>query len=134
MRAAEIRRLFLLSARGADFLHELEQGEDNDLASIARLLRGPPNPDRFPKVPSEAGTALMHSGIFGSDEAESITAGERNNMAKKKKLARRIFDRELAISSLAKQRLNQRLMAQVGWEHDKSSLSANRCLGNDTIF
>ncbi len=130
---SQLRRLVQLSAGGrARFLDELgEEGEeDNDLSVIARLVRGeggapPPDPNRFPKVPSEPGAALMDSGIFGSDEAQSISSGERNNMAKKKKLARRILDRELAISSPTRQKLNQRLMAQVGWERYKSASSAN---------
>lgn len=55
----------------------------------------------------------MNSGTFGSNEAHVVTSNDRNSIGKKKKLALRILDRELAIESPAKQKLNQRLMAQV---------------------
>lgn len=55
----------------------------------------------------------MNSGTFGSNEEDSVDMSERGSCGKKKKLARRILDRELATDSHAKQGLNQRLMAQV---------------------
>ncbi|CZT51008.1 related to WD repeat protein [Rhynchosporium secalis] len=87
-------------------------GESWIPARWGRGRRAKPDPNRFPKVPSEAGTSLMKSGIFGSDEAHAVTSNDRSGVGKKKKLATRILDRELAINSLAKQKLNQRLMAQ----------------------
>jgi DDB1- and CUL4-associated factor 11 len=101
------------------FAHDDDEFEVNDedgeygpmrMRSRRRL---PLDPNRFPKVPSDEGTELMNSGTFGSNEEDSINMSERGSMGKKKKLARRILDRELAIDSHAKQRLNQRLMAQV---------------------
>ncbi|PBP22990.1 WD40 repeat-like protein [Diplocarpon rosae] len=74
--------------------------------------RNRPEQSRFPKVPSDKGIELMKSGSFGSSEAHSVELNGRNNIGEKKKLALRILERELAVDSPAKQRLNQRLMAQ----------------------
>jgi len=52
----------------------------------------------------------MNSGQFGSSETKNTREGE---IIIKKKLARRILDRELATDSFSQQQLNQRLMAQV---------------------
>lgn len=52
----------------------------------------------------------MNSGTFGFNEAQTVNTV---NTTKKKKLARRILDRELATEDYAQQRINQRLMAQV---------------------
>lgn len=51
----------------------------------------------------------MNSGEFGSNESEKFREGD---IDRKKKLARRILDRELATESVTQQKLNQRLMAQ----------------------
>ncbi|KAK1997424.1 WD domain-containing protein [Colletotrichum falcatum] len=59
-------------------------------------------PHQFPKVPSEEGTKLMHSGVFGANEQR---AGE-------KQLARRILDRELGLGDIRDRKRNQDLMAQ----------------------
>lgn len=66
-----------------------------------RRLRHPPDPDRFPKVPSDEGTELMNSGAFGSTD--------RTATRQQKKLARRILDRELGVGN---QRINRDAMAQ----------------------
>ncbi|KAL5331480.1 hypothetical protein ACEPPN_001011 [Leptodophora sp. 'Broadleaf-Isolate-01'] len=93
-----------------------EDEDDDDDGGFAprwrRSRRTRPDPNRFPKVPSDRGTELMNSGTFGSNEAHVVTSNDRNSIGKKKKLALRILDRELAIESPAKQKLNQRLMAQ----------------------
>lgn len=65
--------------------------------------RQPPDPNRFPKVPSDKGTELMNSGSFGVTDRTGTAA------RKQKKLARRIFDRELGVGN---QRINQDAMAQ----------------------
>lgn len=83
-----------------------------------RRRKPPPDPNRFPIVPSDEGTELMNSGIFGSNEEDLVSMREERSILKKKKLARRILDRELATESFAKQRLNQKLMAQVLIECD----------------
>lgn len=93
---------------------DLVQFEEDDLRQgnslFRRARRAPPDPDRFPKVPSNEGQELMNSGTFGSDEVQTINSG---SLLKKKKLASRILDRELATEDYAQQRLNKRLMAQV---------------------
>jgi len=107
-----------------------EDDEDDGYARIRLRRRGRADPARFPKIPSENGLELMNSGQFGSNETENTREGE---ILVKKKLARRILDRELATDSFSQQQLNQKLMAQVGnisiLSHSRSDLS----LGNDTV-
>jgi len=110
----------LIAADRGDFvLRRLNDDDDEDEDAEfnpmwGRRRRRPTlDPDRFPKVPSDKGTELMNSGTFGSNEVQAISSGDRNGIGKKKKLARRILDRELATESHAKQKANQRLMAQV---------------------
>lgn len=110
-----------------------EDGEDGPMWR-RRRRRPPADPTRFPKVPSDEGTELMNSGTFGSNEEESVNLSERGSIGKKKKLARRILDRELATDSHAKQRLNQRLMAQVKIERPVFKTTTNKLPGHDTGF
>ncbi|TVY82643.1 LEC14B protein [Lachnellula suecica] len=117
--AARQRRQVLRLLATSDFgrLFGIVREDDDDDMDMSpawrrRRMRQPPDPDRFPKVPSDEGTELMSSGTFGSNEEESIRMNEQGSIGKKKKLARRVLDRELAVESHAKQRLNQRLMAQ----------------------
>lgn len=63
------------------------------------------DPSRFPKVPSEKGTELMNSGVFG---ATDLQEGIRT----RKRIARRILDREMGIGNNVYRRVNQGLMAQ----------------------
>jgi WD repeat-containing protein 23 len=112
LRSHEVRRMLRL---GDIHLDEEDEGNDNDAAWWGgRSRRTRPDPNRFPKVPSEKGAELMNSGAFGADPAYTVTSNDRNRIGKKKKLALRILDRELATESPARQRLNKRLMAQVG--------------------
>ena len=134
---SEIGRLFHFAADDDD-LEELYDEEELDGDSNhfwrRRRRRVRPDPNRFPKVPSDRGTELMNSGIFGSNEVQTVKTGDTNNISKKK-LARRILDRELATESYAKQKVNQRLMAQVGLikcSHDYTS--DWEFLGHDTFF
>ncbi|TVY21619.1 LEC14B protein [Lachnellula arida] len=108
---SELGRLFRFAHDDDEFDIDDEDGEYGPMWR-RRRRRPPADPTRFPKVPSDEGTELMNSGTFGSNEEESVNLSERGSMGKKKKLARRILDRELATDSHAKQRLNQRLMAQ----------------------
>lgn len=66
-----------------------------------RRRRQPPDPNRFPKVPSDKGTELMNSGAFGSTD--------RSATRHRKKLARRILDRELGVGNPG---INQAAMVQ----------------------
>jgi WD repeat-containing protein 23 len=114
---SEIGRLFHFATDDDEFEDEVDNDDelDGDFNRLwrRRRRRTRPDPNRFPKVPSDKGTELMNSGTFGSDEVQTVKTGDTNNISKKKKLARRILDRELATESYSKQKVNQRLMAQV---------------------
>jgi WD repeat-containing protein 23 len=70
----------------------------------ARRPSEPLDPDRFPKVPDEEGQKLMDSGNFGTSPV---------GLNGKKRIARRVMEREIGIGSRATQWDSQRLMAQV---------------------
>lgn len=76
-----------------------------------RRRRSTPDPNRFPKVPSVAGEELMASGDFGSNDAQS--PGRDDHIRGRKRLARRILDREIASGNFAAQVINRKTMAQV---------------------
>ena len=108
---SEIRRLFRFATDDDEFDDVDEDDEDfNSYISGRRRRAERPDPDRFPKVPSDEGIELMNSGVFGSNEVRAVNS---INHSRKKKLAVRILDRELATEGYAQQRVNQRLMAQV---------------------
>jgi WD repeat-containing protein 23 len=108
---SELGRIFQLAANEEDLDDE---DDDTDFNPRWRRRRRPkPDPNRFPKVPSDEGTELMNSGIFGSNEAQTVSSSDRSGIGKKKRLALRVMDRELATESYAKRKVNQRLMAQV---------------------
>lgn len=86
----------------------LGEGDDEDDEEIAfgyRRRRRNMDPNRFPKVPSEEGRELMNSGTFGSNDI-------RSPISSRKRLARRILDRELGIGNRASRQINQGVMAQ----------------------
>lgn len=125
---SELGRLFIRS-NNLDDDDEDDDGTSNS-GSLRRRRRPPPDPDRFPKVPSEKGEELMNSGDFGSSE---IQAGSR--VAREKNLARRILDRELGADNSARERANQRLMAQVRPLNRSVCTSLTSYpIGNDTIL
>ncbi|KAI1380019.1 WD40 repeat-like protein [Hypoxylon crocopeplum] len=111
------RRTGLLSRRQVlDFLRRSNlghlvfgEGDDDDDDSEIQLgyrrHRRGLDPDRFPKVPSEKGRELMDSGTFGANDIQSP-------ISTKKRLARRILDRELGIGNRTARRINQGMMAQ----------------------
>ncbi|KAK0375340.1 WD repeat domain-containing protein [Colletotrichum limetticola] len=81
-----------------------EEDDDEDIGWGRRRRRPRARePNRFPKVPSEEGTKLMHSGVFGANDYR---------VTKKKQLARRILDRELGLGDRRDRKQNQDLMAQ----------------------
>ncbi len=126
----EVGRLFRFAANDAN-----EDDDDDDFNPRWRRRRRPkPDLARFPKVPSEEGTQLMNSGEFGSNEAQTVTAADVHNIGKKKKLALRILDRELAVESPAKRRLNNRLMAQVRIEALFCTIYTYNRIGHDSFF
>lgn len=95
---------------------EIVDDDDEEDADSPRWMRSRrrirPDPNRFPKVPSDKGRLLMNSGIFGSNDTE-VMDSRSSKYDTKKRLAKRILDRELAREGHAKQKENQRLMAQV---------------------
>lgn len=95
--------LFARPIRGAD-----DDDDDDEFYHRNRRRRGPLDPNRFPKVPSDKGIELMQSGEFGGNEVLAV-----NTIKSKKTLARRILDRELALENGARERANQNLMSQV---------------------
>ncbi|KAL3420209.1 WD domain-containing protein [Phlyctema vagabunda] len=104
-----IGRLFQLAAEGSD---DDEDDPGFHYTSRWRRRRSTPDPDRFPKVPSDEGTELMNSGTFGSNEVFANDTISAAGMIHRKKLARRILERELAVDGEARQKVNKRLMAQ----------------------
>jgi len=108
---SEIGRLFRFAADEDEFDDDDDIDDDYHNGMLGRRRRRErPDPDRFPKVPSDTGMELMNSGTFGSNEVDTVHSG---SIAARKKLAQRILDRELATEDYAQQRINQRLMAQV---------------------
>ncbi|KAH8601961.1 WD40-repeat-containing domain protein [Bisporella sp. PMI_857] len=101
IRHANIRQLL----RTAD----IEEDDDGIYPRFRLRTRPRTARDPFPEIPSEKGSELMGSGEFGSNEAE-IT--EDLSVKKKKNLALRILNRELATESFTQQKLNHRLLAQ----------------------
>lgn len=103
-------QIFYLWARQQLLLrgtHGISHGEGVNFSNGRRRRRERPDPDRFPKVPSEKGTELMESGDFGTNETHATST-----IGQKKKLARRILNRELGVCSGARHQANQNLMAQ----------------------
>ncbi|KAI9645319.1 hypothetical protein NHQ30_006055 [Ciborinia camelliae] len=85
--------------------------DEDDLVLWPRRMRtSTPDPERFPKVPSVAGEELMASGYFGSNDAQSPYKDDQ--VRRRKRLTRRILDREIASGNFASQGINRRIMAQ----------------------
>ncbi|KAK4540622.1 hypothetical protein LTR36_009052 [Oleoguttula mirabilis] len=93
---------------------ETPDGEDDDMGDAylgygarRRRARRPVVGDRYPKIPSEEGQKLMASGTFGTnDRCDHTACGEPfsdNTMRKRRKLARRMLDREMGLSSPGRQ-------------------------------
>lgn len=81
-------------------------GEEFITTEFNRIMRGsshPKDPNRFPKVPSEEGTKLMYSGVFGANNHERFPD---------KSLTRRILERELGVGTWAERKLNNDLITQ----------------------
>lgn len=72
-----------------------------------RPPRERPDPNRFPKIPSDEGAELMGSGDFGTNEIQATST-----IRQQKKLAKRILSRELGLDGGARHKANQNLIAQ----------------------
>lgn len=72
--------------------------------------------DRYPKVPSEEGQKLMGSGKFGAcDRCDHTACGqpfEQSTHNKRRRLARRMFDRELGVGNRGRARVLGSLASQ----------------------
>ncbi|OBT49465.1 hypothetical protein VE00_00329 [Pseudogymnoascus sp. WSF 3629] len=110
LQGASPAQIFYLWARQQLLLrstHDVDDGQGATFPLRRRRRREKPDPNRFPKIPSEKGTELMSSGDFGTNEIQAArTTGQR------KKLASRILNRELGICGGARHKANQNLMAQ----------------------
>ncbi|KAI1875707.1 uncharacterized protein JN550_001993 [Neoarthrinium moseri] len=103
--AALSQRQILAYLRRSNLGHLLFDDDDEETAGYNRGSRRDLDPNRFPKVPSEEGRGLMDSGVFGATDS-------RSRLRSKKRIAQRIFDREMGIGNSIDRRLNQGLMAQ----------------------
>lgn len=108
---SELGRLFFHANPQDDF--DDEDDEDFNPVWRRRRRRPKPDPNRFPKVPSDEGTRLMESGTFGTSDIQDSSEDIRTSPGSKKRLTTRILERELATESYTRQKMNQRLMAQV---------------------
>ena len=110
---SELGRLFFTAARVDGLDDDDEDDADFHPLWARRRRRERPDPNRFPKVPSDVGRDLMISGTFGVDDERTASTDERTRTGNKKKLAMRILKRELAQETHSRQKLNHKLMAQV---------------------
>lgn len=116
-----VLRLLASSELGRLFLRAAGDNDDDDSNTFGirrRRRRQRLDPDRFPKVPSDKGAELMDSGYFGFNEIQST-----DRITQRKRLARRILDRELGVDSHPRQKANRQLMAQVSlwsWQEESS--------------
>ena len=125
---AGLRRIFA-SHGGARFtlgdLDEPENDEDRDggteNGNVKKMTEVV-----FPKVPSDVGRMLMISGNFGSNEYYQDTLKKR-----KRKLARRLMNRELGLD-IVHDRTANRLVLQVHIHSHLMLSTAYESLGNDS--
>lgn len=92
-----------------------DDDDDDDFFGRRRRRRHAPDPNRFPKIPSDEGRALMDSGAFGSTDRRLPTATRKH-------LARRILDRELGVG---RNGINQDAMAQSMIPSSKADMLIN---------
>lgn len=85
--------------------------------------------DRYPKIPSEKGRELMDSGTFGTnDHCEHTSCGlpySETDIGKRRKLARRMLDREMGVESRGRARALNGLAAQNMIPSSKADLIVN---------
>lgn len=101
------RRIFY-SGRGTRGRLVDDDDDDEDYYPGMRTRR---RPNRtavpFPKIPSDEGRELMESGVFGTNERPE------SSMRPRKRLARKILERELGIGSSGRQRSINMLASQT---------------------
>ena len=112
---APLRRLFAdsameeQSANTGNHEHEEEYGLTGYGGFGTRRRRRPTNfEDKYPKVPSEEGKALMRSGSYGSrDDFADIRRRRKNNMSE------RLMWRQLGTKARGSYRRANRLISQA---------------------
>ncbi|KAK4609377.1 LEC14B protein [Fulvia fulva] len=116
---------------------QLDEGEQDDdeqeylgygVRRNARRRRAPVG-DRYPPIPNPEGKKLMDSGQFGSnDRCEHTTCGaplSNDTLRKRKKLARRMFDREMGVENRGRARALGGLASQELIPGSKADLIIN---------
>ena len=119
-------------------LGEDEEAEDSDDevgmypgygARRSRRSRRRFEGDRYPKIPSEGGKKLMESGQFGTnDHCDHAACGlpfSETNLHKRRKLARRMFDREMGVENRGRARALNALTSQDLIPGSKADLIVN---------
>ena len=99
---------FLRNPDMNQLLENLEEDAGEDGLPFGRFTRRrrrePKDPNRFPKVPSDEGSRLMRTGLFGASDYDRRT---------RKRLARRMLERELSIGDFDQRKRNNDLLTQV---------------------
>jgi len=113
---------------------EQEEEEDDELEYLGhnasrRRHRRTFDGDRYPPIPSQEGKKLMANGTFGANDRCSHSAcGSPLSQAtqrKRKRLARRMFDREMGVESRGRRRALSSLAAQDLIPSSKADLIVN---------
>jgi WD repeat-containing protein 23 len=108
----QLRHVFA-AAQGQGQLDDEPEDDDDDGEFVPfgrsyRRARRAFTGDRYPKVPSEEGKKLMAGGNFGvNDRCNHSACGEpfaASTQHKRRRLARRMFDRELGVESRGRAR------------------------------
>jgi WD repeat-containing protein 23 len=96
-----------------------EDDDDGEFVPFGRSFRRARRTftgDRYPKIPSEEGQKLMNGGTFGVNDRCSHTAcGQpftQSTQTKRRRLARRMFDRELGVETRGRARALNSLASQ----------------------
>ncbi|EMC98014.1 hypothetical protein BAUCODRAFT_32020 [Baudoinia panamericana UAMH 10762] len=98
-------------------------------AQRRRRARAPIMGSRYPTVPSEEGKRLMESGTFGNnDRCDHSACGlplDNETMRKRRKLSRRMLDRELGVENRGRARVLNGLAVQNLIPSSKADLIVN---------
>ncbi|KAI9836979.1 MAG: hypothetical protein M1837_003139 [Sclerophora amabilis] len=106
-----MRHVGAIEPAGIPFDQAPEEGDfqdaDGTLGGRRRRRNVAPDEDRYPKIPSDAGTELMNSGDFGL----SPSYRDRNKPYQKK-LSMRLLARELGLADFSRQKVLNRAIVQ----------------------
>lgn len=131
-RSQGLRRHVALGEEGGEEEEEEDEDDDNEFVPFGRSFRRRRRNftgDRYPKIPSVEGQKLMGSGIFGAnDRCDHSACGQpftQSTQNKRRRLARRMFDRELGIGSRGRARVLGSLASQDLIPSSKADLIIN---------